>query len=605
MKKIIKSTLVLLLCVCMLLPNVSLVSAASLGQVKKLKSTASTATTITLGWNKVSGAKSYEVYRYNSSSKSWTKLTTTSKTSYKVASLSTATSYKFKVRATNGSTKGKYSSQLTAATKPDKVKNLKISSVTKTSLKLSWSSVKRAAGYQVYAYNNSTHKWTKIKTTTAKSYTVKNLTAGTYCSYKVRAYFNFNDSKVCGSYSSTVSTITNLNKVTGLKAQSVTTSGYTLKWDKVAGAEKYYVYKLNGDSWKYLKAVDDTQYAIKDSSNKKVTYRVRAVAFLGDNKYYGAYSDSLTVQSLKDTPVVTKPKTPENLTATANTVAGNIKITWDAVEGATGYQLYRYDASNGQWTRITTTGMTSYTYGVSDTSTYTFKVRSYTQSGSDKIYSDFSHQVDVYYKSETGSDNETISDLEKSGILGYLYDPVNKCFYTAADPWQRNFGFTPLYDACAPFTIMFYNTVRLKFTYDNLDWMIQIWKGQYGWVFIGAEIGVYTKEPDFNVAGFYACASDDNLLNMSMVIYLNDKVIINRPYGSYWWCTGFVPGMLPTTIASVATGNINTDSLTMVARITLKNSNMAALFAKALEENGFVYGSSYIKSGADIIFTWR
>lgn len=518
MKKIFKITLTLLLCVCMLVPNISLVSAASVGQVKKLKSTASTATTITLGWNKVSGAKNYEVYRYNSSSKSWTKLTTTSKTSYKVASLSTATTYKFKVRATNGSTKGKYSSQLTAATKPDKVKNLKISSVTKTSLKLSWSSVKRADGYQIYAYNNSTHKWTKIKTTTAKSYTVKNLTAGTYCSYKVRAYFNFNDSKVCGSYSSTVSTITNLNKVTGLKAQSVTTTGYTLKW---------------------------------------------------------------------------------------NAVSGNIKVTWDAVEGATGYQLYRYDASNGQWTRIATTALTSYTYGVSDTSTYTFKVRSYVQSGSDKIYSDFTPQVDVYFKSETGSDNETISDLEKSGILGYLYDPVNKCFYTASDPWQRNFGFTPLYDACAPFTIMFYNTIRLKFTYDNLDWMIQIWKGQYGWVFIGAEIGVYTKEPDFDVAGFYACASDENMLNMSMVIYLNDKVIINRPYGSYWWCTGFVPGVLPTTIVSVTTGNINTDSMTMVARITLKDSNMASLFVKALEENGFVYGSTYIRSGADVIFTWR
>lgn len=605
MKKVFKTMLALLLCVCMLVPNISYVSAASLGQVKKLKASASTTTTITLKWNKVSGAKGYEVYKYNSSSGAWSKLTTTTKTSYKVSSLSSATTYKFKVRAKNGNTAGKFSSPLTAATKPTRVKNLKISSVKKNSLKLSWSSVKRAAGYQVYAYNTATNKWTKIKTTTSKSFTVKNLTAGTYYSYKVRAFYSYNDKKTYGSFSSAVSTVTNLDKVTGLAVQNATENGYTLKWNKVNGADKYYVYKLNGSSWKYVTAVTSPRYAVIDNTGVKSTYKVRAVAVLGNNKYYGAYSATVTAQSVKNTPVVTAPKTPENLKATANPSAGNIKITWDAVEGATGYQLYRYDASNGQWTRIATTALTSYTYGVTDTSTYTFKVRSYTQSGTDKLYSEYSHHVDVYYKSNTASDNETISDLEKSGILGYLYDPVNNCFYTASDPWQRNFGFSPIYDACAPFAIMFYNTKRIKFTYDNLDWMIQIWKGQYGWVFIGAEIGVYTKATDFDVAGFYACASDENMLNMSMVIYHNDKVIINRPYGSYWWCTGFIPGVLPSAIVGAASGNINTDSLKMIARITLKNSDMADVFAKALEENGFVFGDTYIRSGADIIFTWK
>ncbi len=604
MRKFFKTFITLMLCVCMILPNAAYISAANLGQVKKLKASASTATTITLKWNKVSGAESYQVYRYNSSSKSWTKLTTTSKTSYKVASLSTATSYKFKVRAKNGSQTGKYSSVLTAATKPDKVKNLKISSVGTNSLKLSWSSVKKAKGYQVYAYNTSTGKWTKIKTTSSTSFKVSSLSSGTYYSYKVRAYCLFNDENVYGSYSSSVSTVTKPAKVSGLKTTNVSKDGYTLTWNKVTGADKYYVYKLVNDSWNYVKSTSKTSLAISDSSGKKVSYKVRAVAVLGDEKIYGAYSDTVVAQA-KGESLTTTPATPQNLKLTADPNTKKIKISWDPVKNVSGYQVYKYDASNGQWTRIVTTSSTSCTYSVDETSTYTFKVRSYSMIDSRKYYSAFTPQTDVYYKSNTQNSNDTISDLEKSGILGYLYDPVNKCFYTASDPWQRNFGFTPIYDACAPFTIMFYNTKRIKFYYDGLDWMIQIWKGQYGWVFIGAEIGVYTKDPDFNVADFYACASDDNLLNMSMVIYHKDNVIINRPYGAYWWCTGFVPGVLPSAIVGAASGNINTDSLTMIGRITLKNETMAVAFVKALEENGFVYGQTYIKSGADVIFTWR
>ncbi len=604
MKKIFKTFMAVVLCVCMLIPNAAYVSAAKLGQVKKLKASNSTATTITLKWDKVSGADSYQVYRYNSSSKSWTKITTTSKTSYKVASLSTAKKYKFKVRAKKGSQTGKYSSVLEAATKPDKVKNLKISSVGTSSLKLSWSSVSKAKGYQIYAYNTSTDKWTKIKTTTSKSYKVTSLSSGSYYSYKVRAYYKVNDKNVYGSFSSAVSTITKPAKVKGLKSVSVTESGYTLMWNKVTGADKYYVYKLVGDTWKYFKSTSKTSLAVSDSTGKKVSYKVRAVAFLGDDKIYGSYSDVLVAKSGK-AKVNTNPATPQNLKVTADPNNKKIRVSWDAVPDVSGYQVYRYDASKGEWTRIITTTSTSCTYSVDETSTYTFKVRSYTVSDSKKYYSAYTPQVDVYYKSNSQSSNETISDLEKNGILGYLYDPVNNCFYTASDPWQRNFGFTPIYDACAPFTIMFYNTKRIKFNYDGLDWMVQIWKGQYGWVFIGAEIGVYTKAPDFNVADFYACASDENLLNMSMVLYHNDKVIINRPYGAYWWCTGFVPGVLPSAIVGAASGDINTDSLVMIGRITLKNETMAVAFVKALEENGFVYGQSYIKSGADVIFTWR
>ena len=77
---------------------------------------------------------------------------------------------------------------------------------------------------------------------------------------------------------------------------------------------------------------------------------------------------------------------------------------------------------------------------------------------------------------------------------GFRYDKNQQIFYSEEESWQRNFGFTPFYDAAAAFTGMYYDTMRLKFNYADKDWMIQIWKGRYG-ITTGGEMGIYYKEP--------------------------------------------------------------------------------------------------------------
>ena len=59
---------------------------------------------------------------------------------------------------------------------------------------------------------------------------------------------------------------------------------------------------------------------------------------------------------------------------------------------------------------------------------------------------------------------------------GFRYDKEQGIFYSESESWQRNFGFTPIYDAAAAFTGMYYDTMRIKFNHDNRDWMFQIWK---------------------------------------------------------------------------------------------------------------------------------
>lgn len=628
MKKLINSVIAIILCICMLVPVYGYAAAASLGQVKNLKVKKTTTNSATLSWNKVSGAKSYRVYRYDSSEDKWVYEKKTSSTSTTVTGLSSAKTYKFRVRVYNNkNNKGKYSSTVKAVTRPKKVSSLSASSLSTSSVKLSWSSVTRATGYKVYRYNSSTNAWKMIKKTTSKSYNVTGLTAGTTYKFMVRAYYTSGDTTRNSGDSSTLTVVTTPSKVQNLKVTNIGASSYTLTWDKVANAEKYDVYRYETSGWKKLATTAAVSYTVTNASTASTSYKVRAVKTNGSDKVNGAFSATVKAQAKGQTstpvpapdpspapmptptptptpdPGVTVPKAPENLSLVA--VPGeSISISWDEVDGAKGYQVYMYTGSGNDWTRIRTTTGTSINHSVDKTGTYHFIVRSYITVNGENIYSEFSKQSEVYYMSgDEGETDSILGNLEKTGLLGYLYDPVYHCFYTAENPWQRNFGFTPVYDYCAPFTIMFYDTVRLKFEYDGLEWMIQIWKGQYGWVFIGAEIGVYTRESKLPL-DFYECASDENMLDMSMVVLQGENTIITRPYDRYWWCTGFVPGILPSAIVGAVAGDIDTSPLTMNARITLKDKTMREAFCEALDKNGFVLNKDYIYAGNDVIFTW-
>lgn len=200
-------------------------------------------------------------------------------------------------------------------------------------------------------------------------------------------------------------------------------------------------------------------------------------------------------------------------------------------------------------------------------------------------------------KASAESPSEVIkqASLFSDGFLGYKYDANGDVYYTNSDPWQRNFGFNELYDVGAAFIVFYYDTFRCKFNYANKDWMIQFWKGQYGFVFIGAEIGIYNK-PESRKVEHYDCASDEDAIKMSMTCYRKGKEIFSRKYMSYWWCTGFVPGKLEKFS--------DRSELSLKARLTMKDYKMLIGFCGALKENGFELGKNYTTSGLDVFVSW-
>ena len=205
--------------------------------------------------------------------------------------------------------------------------------------------------------------------------------------------------------------------------------------------------------------------------------------------------------------------------------------------------------------------------------------------------------------------------LDRGQVFGYKYSFVDDYYYTNdKNCWQSNFGFAKIYDLIAPYMLLEYDYVRVYFPYQGKDWMIQLWKGQYGLLFFGAEQGVYTKghsDKDDNAFTFYRCADRSEWLNMEMTLYRDRSGDGNyvreftRDYGEYWWCTGFKSGHLrhqePAT------------ELRTTGTITLKDAEMTRLFTEGLASLGFAQVDSkddltldsFTIDGTSVHFIWQ
>ncbi len=187
----------------------------------------------------------------------------------------------------------------------------------------------------------------------------------------------------------------------------------------------------------------------------------------------------------------------------------------------------------------------------------------------------------------TTSKKNAVIDLDVFKVFSFKVTP-DGIFYTESDPWQRNFGYNALYDSAAPYTWMYFDTFRVKFNYgknpdgSDKEWMVQPWKGQYGMIAYGGEIGIYSKSAD-RLTPHYDCANDDDLVGMEMTIYKDKEVAFTRPYDKHWWITGFKLGAL-TDYTNMSKPHAQ---LIMRGTIDFQNTAMAELFAKGLADKGF------------------
>lgn len=167
---------------------------------------------------------------------------------------------------------------------------------------------------------------------------------------------------------------------------------------------------------------------------------------------------------------------------------------------------------------------------------------------------------------------------ELAGSFGYCFHCGQGFFSSALDAWQRNAGYTYLYDYLAPRFQMVFDALPIYFDYQGRTWMIEFWKGQYG-ISSGAEIGIYHADRIIEKENYkttlFECAGEDELLDCSFLLYNHEGDYL-RTSEKHWWLTAFVPGCFSKP-----------SDLHMEINLSFPNKEMLSAFIQGMYQAGY------------------
>ena len=241
--------------------------------------------------------------------------------------------------------------------KPSAPSGLSVSN-TIASLTLKWNAVKGATGYEIYRAGTD-GKYSKIKTVTSTSYVDTNVKNNAQYSYRIKAY-----NTACTSAFSTAASLKKTQiSVSNLKADA-NGSKVQLSWTGgVTGAEGYVIYRrTEGGSYTEIGRTAGNTYSDTISAGIKYYYAV------------AVYSGSRTEGKCPEVGAMYLA-TPSGLSV-SNTIA-SLTLKWNAVKGATGYEIYRA-GTDGKYSKIKTVTSTSYVdTNVKNNAQYSYRIKAY------------------------------------------------------------------------------------------------------------------------------------------------------------------------------------------------------------------------------------
>ncbi|MDE6148817.1 MAG: fibronectin type III domain-containing protein [Ruminococcus sp.] len=322
------------------------------------------------------------------------------------------------------------------ASYPSVVTGLKVSSKTIDTINLSWTKVKDAAGYYIYQYNNSQKKWVKIQrtTTTANTYKISKLSAGTEYKFAVKAYKTANGQEISSVSYPTLTVVTNPAAVKGFKTSSSSADYVNLSWDKVKSAQGYIIYQYDNSkkTWNRITKTTTTANDYRVTGLSAGTqYEFAVKAYRTEN---GKEVSSPTYPTLN---IITNPPTVTGFKV-SSVSANSVKLSWNKAKSAQGYIIYQYNNSKKTWSKIEKTVNTSNSYTVTGLESgveYKFAVRAYRIDDSKTVLSPSYPQASSVtklskvsgIKSSCSDSSVKLSWNKVSGAQGYIvYQYVNQ-----------------------------------------------------------------------------------------------------------------------------------------------------------------------------------
>ena len=243
---------------------------------------------------------------------------------------------------------------------------------------LTWNAVEGATSYRIYRSTSRGSGYSLLGTVTATSYTNTGAKAGTTYYYRVKACNDAGLSPYSNIVSGKVKSVTPKPSAPVVKIGNSASSGKPmLTWNAVSGATSYKVYRATSQNGTYslLGTVTATSYT-NTGAKAGVTYyyKVKAVNSAGES----AYSNVVSGKVKSVTPKPSAPVVKIGHSATS----GKPMLTWNAVDGAASYRVYRTTTKNGAYTVINTTKALTYTNtGAALGTTYYYKVEALNAAG--------------------------------------------------------------------------------------------------------------------------------------------------------------------------------------------------------------------------------
>ena len=320
---------------------------------------------VVVTWDKVTNASKYEIYRATSKDGTYSRRSTTTKTTFTNTNAQVGVQYYYKVRAI--AKDGTYADSKIVSRTVDLPRPVVTASNTASTgyPKLTWAAVEGAVSYKVYRATSEDGTYSLTKTTTSTTYTNSTAKVGQTYYYKVRAIAE--NTAANSAYSEIMSRTCDLPQPV-VTASNVASTGYPrLTWEAVEGAVSYKVYRSTAKDGTYslTKTTTGTTYT-NTSAKPGNVYYYKVVAVAENTAANSAYS------SIKSrTCDLAQPKPSIALDA-----KGRPTLKWEAVSSAVSYKVYRATAEDGSYSLMKTTTGTSYTNTTAEEGkTYYYKVR--------------------------------------------------------------------------------------------------------------------------------------------------------------------------------------------------------------------------------------
>ncbi|MBQ8504254.1 MAG: polysaccharide deacetylase family protein [Clostridia bacterium] len=375
---------------------------------------------VKITWKKVNGAEKYLIYRKADSDGKWTKLVTMkSGSTYTDTTVKSNTSYAYRIKAQIGGNSSAYDNKSVIALSSPKITNIRNRA---KGIELKWTKVEGAEKY-IIIRKAAGGKWEQVAklSNTKQKYLDTSMKSNVRYIYAVKAQ---NGKASSGFFANTRQTYIPVPQLSSVKNG---TDGVVVKWSRVSVATGYKLFRKaeNEASWKRIAVL---------KSGKILTYTDKSAVSGTEYKYTlmvvsGKYQSAYDVNGMS----VTYVASPQDVLAKKENKK-NV-ISWDKVEKATDYYVYRKTGTDGKWSKIATVKKNTFTD---------------TKANNEKIY---------YYRIKAGI-NSTFYSAYSTQVRSSRIDPNKKMIALTYDDGPSNSSTNRIldvlekYDAKATFFVI-------------------------------------------------------------------------------------------------------------------------------------------------------